>query len=64
MMFTKTNVRSTTQITITFKPAVLSGILFYVARDEQSTTGDFLSIYLHNGLVFFIVIVIIIIINI
>ncbi|CAH3192107.1 unnamed protein product, partial [Porites evermanni] len=51
MMFTKTNVRSSTQISIRFKPAVRNGILFYVAHDEQSITGDFLSIYLHNGFV-------------
>lgn len=49
MMFTKTNIRSSTQISIRFKPAVMNGILFYVAHDEQSITGDFLSIYLHNG---------------
>ncbi|RMX46707.1 hypothetical protein pdam_00015679 [Pocillopora damicornis] len=51
MMFAKTNIRSTTQITIRFKPETLDGILFYVSHEEQSTTGDFLSIILHNGFV-------------
>lgn len=51
MLFEKTNVRSTTQITIRFKPETLSGILFYVGYNEQSVTGDFLSIFLHNGFV-------------
>lgn len=49
MMFAKTNIRSTTQITIRFKTETLDGILFYVSHEEQSTTGDFLSIILHNG---------------
>lgn len=51
MMFAKTYIRSTTQITIRFKPETLDGILFYVSHEEQSTTGDFLSIILHNGFV-------------
>lgn len=49
MLFPKTYVRTSTQITINFKPLALNGILFYVSRDDQSTTGDFLSIILHNG---------------
>ena len=49
MMFSKTNVRLTTQIKIRFKPETLDGILFYVSHEEQSTIGDFLSIILHNG---------------
>ena len=49
MLFPKPNVRANTQIKIKFKPLALNGILFYVSRDDQSTTGDFLSIILHNG---------------
>ncbi|KAL9962211.1 hypothetical protein ACROYT_G031293 [Oculina patagonica] len=51
MLFAKTDIRSSTQVTITFKPLALNGILFYVSYDDQSTTGDFLSIILHNGFV-------------
>lgn len=49
MLFESTNIRSTTQISIRFKPATLSGILFYVGYSDHSDTGDFMSIFLHNG---------------
>ena len=49
MLFPKTYIRTNTRIKIKFKPLALNGILFYVSRDDQSTTGDFLSIILHNG---------------
>lgn len=51
MLFQSTNIRSTTQISIRFKPATLSGILFYVGYSDHSDTGDFMSIFLHNGYV-------------
>ena len=49
LAFRKTDIRTSTHINITFKPLALNGILFYVSYDDQTTTGDFLSIILHNG---------------
>lgn len=51
MRFESTNSRRTTQVTISFKPSRLHGILFYFGYHDNSDTGDFISIYLYNGFV-------------
>ena len=45
----KTYIRMTTDITVHFKPAKDSGILFYTAFNDQSEQGDFLSLILNGG---------------
>ena len=47
--FKPIRINERTEITIRFKPTTSNGILFYVAWNLQSHSGDFLSITLHDG---------------
>ena len=44
----KINIQTKTSITIAFSPFTRDAILFYITRDINSLSGDFMSITLHN----------------